>query len=478
MAKGAKKKTAWKGIQKRPSEVDRPASIASQDSRKTAESKEDSKKSKEIVSRSRSSSLTSDNFEDALSEEEDEEEDEDDDYFQDEDLEEEKKKKEVEKMKEMAIAQDKKRSISTKKEEVEKEQPQAAIAEEEPVKKNPSRMSFILPALQNHGFSDEDDDDDDVSLKDPSEIARQDDSKEKEEKEKEDQEKHVVGSSSSSSDIIAEIEALEVASTPITAAVSKPVVAAGGPVVEKAVVSEKPATYEPIPVERPYVPPTPIAVVPESKEEKHEELLESDKQSVADEIHTVEETSEHKEKIKATPTAIAASKDAMPAAIPTAAATEEVQLDEPTTKDTVQEKDEPATADHTDKSNSIQQTGAILSHEVSDSTTNGESTVSSSQEEAVSEKPAFNHLAAILPAVEESAKNVTTEKPKVVVKSDAHILPEDHDRAKYSREFEYPIEEPIDLDMFKDNVISIQAIDPKDIPVNNMKPYEQEKAGK
>ncbi len=59
--------------------------------------------------------------------------------------------------------------------------------------------------------------------------------------------------------------------------------------------------------------------------------MESDKQSVADEIHTVEETSEHKEKIKATPTAIAASKDAMPAAIPTAAATEEVQLDEPTT---------------------------------------------------------------------------------------------------------------------------------------------------
>lgn len=43
MAKGANKKTAWKGIQKRPSEVDRPASIASQDSRKTAESKEDSK---------------------------------------------------------------------------------------------------------------------------------------------------------------------------------------------------------------------------------------------------------------------------------------------------------------------------------------------------------------------------------------------------------------------------------------------------
>lgn len=43
MAKGANKKTAWKGIQKKANDVDRPASIASQDSRKTAESKDDSK---------------------------------------------------------------------------------------------------------------------------------------------------------------------------------------------------------------------------------------------------------------------------------------------------------------------------------------------------------------------------------------------------------------------------------------------------
>jgi len=43
MAKGANKKTAWKGIQKKASDADRPASIASQDSRKTAESKDDSK---------------------------------------------------------------------------------------------------------------------------------------------------------------------------------------------------------------------------------------------------------------------------------------------------------------------------------------------------------------------------------------------------------------------------------------------------
>ncbi|KAL0144179.1 tetratricopeptide repeat protein 39B-like protein [Mucor lusitanicus] len=467
MAKGANKKTAWKGIQKKANDVDRPASIASQDSRKTAESKDDSKKSKEVVTRSRSSSLTSDNFEDALSEEEDEEEDEDDDYFQDEDPEEEKKKKEVEKMKEMAIAQDKKRSTSAKKEEAAKEEPQVAVAaEEEPVKKNPSRMSFILPALQNHGFSDEDDDDDDASLKDPNEMAAQDDTKEEEKKEKDDQEKHAVGSSSSSSDLIAEIEALEVASTPI----AKPVTAAESSVIEKPAVSEKPATYEPIPVERPYVPPTPVATVPELKEQVPSEAA---KQSIPDEIHTAKEVSEHKEESKATP---AASVDEEPAAIPTGAAADEAQ---PTTEDTAkQEKEELTAANDTESSDSTQQTTTRSSHDASDEAPSSEAVAAPHQkeEEAEPEKPAFNHLAAILPAVEESVKNVTTEKPKVIVDSDAHIPPEDHDRAKYSREFEYPIEDPIDLDMFKDNVISIQAIDPKDIPVNNMKPYEQEKA--
>lgn len=43
MAKGANKKTAWKGIQKKQNDAARPASIASQDSRKTAESKDDLK---------------------------------------------------------------------------------------------------------------------------------------------------------------------------------------------------------------------------------------------------------------------------------------------------------------------------------------------------------------------------------------------------------------------------------------------------
>ena len=31
--------------------------------------------------------------------------------------------------------------------------------------------------------------------------------------------------------------------------------------------------------------------------------------------------------------------------------------------------------------------------------------------------------------------------------------------------------------MFRDNVIAIQSIDPKDIPINDLKPRQQEEAG-
>lgn len=49
MAKGANKKTAWKGIQKKSNDADRPASIASQDSRKTVESKDESKDESKVI---------------------------------------------------------------------------------------------------------------------------------------------------------------------------------------------------------------------------------------------------------------------------------------------------------------------------------------------------------------------------------------------------------------------------------------------
>ncbi|KAI8890300.1 hypothetical protein K501DRAFT_237334 [Backusella circina FSU 941] len=50
------------------------------------------------------------------------------------------------------------------------------------------------------------------------------------------------------------------------------------------------------------------------------------------------------------------------------------------------------------------------------------------------------------------------------------------ERATRSREFEHSIEDPIDLDMFRDNVITIQLVDTSNIPENKLTPREQEEA--
>ncbi|CEP15900.1 hypothetical protein [Parasitella parasitica] len=444
MAKNANKKTAWRGIQKKTNDGDRPASIASQESGKIT----DTKKSKEVATRSRSSSLTSDNFEDALSEEadEDEEEDEDDDYFQDEGPEKVKKKKEAERVKKMAIAQDRKKSAGNIDDSQEKEQ---AVEEEEgekPLNKDkPTRMSVILPALQNHRLSDDDDEGDNASILDAMETEKPEDAKAEREQNE---------SPSPPSDLVAVVEGLEVGSAPISTAAK-----VESPAIEESV-PERPATYEPIPAERPYAPPQPIAEHPEPSEK------EPNRQTHAVEILTIAEQPEHKEDNEATPAiATALAMEAPAAVIPI------TMIENGTTKDI----DDKSAIDHIDK-DTLDQQQSTTTRSSHDTLSTMESSSTVSQQEPQVEKPVFNHLAAILPAVEESAKHVITEKPKIVEAND-HISEEDYDRAKYSTEFEYPIEEPIDLDMFKDNVISIQAIDPKDIPVNNLKPYEQEKAG-
>ncbi|KAL0078047.1 hypothetical protein J3Q64DRAFT_1646431 [Phycomyces blakesleeanus] len=48
--------------------------------------------------------------------------------------------------------------------------------------------------------------------------------------------------------------------------------------------------------------------------------------------------------------------------------------------------------------------------------------------------------------------------------------------ARKERELEFPIEPPVDLDVFKDNTLAIQAIDIKSIPINDFTPRQQEKA--
>ncbi|CEI96153.1 hypothetical protein RMCBS344292_10320 [Rhizopus microsporus] len=355
--KGSNKKTIWKGIQKKSSEA---AIKKSQDT--------DQSSTKTDTIRSRSSSITSiDDFEDAVQDDIDDEDDEDDDYFQDE-----------------KISNEPEKPIETEqKQEKEQEQKQ----------EQPSEMSFILPALQNHGYVS--DEDDDVSLKDPNEpveeLPQLDEIKlEQEENPKDEKEEETIKDEEKEKpkdeqeEKVKEIEQLEVASTPIELKLGS---------------TEKPATYEPIPVEKPKVEQKKIEV--DVVEEKHD-------------IHTPELVPEHN-----------------------------------TSKNDVQEK-----------STAVEKITDSDEQDTSVSRTSGE-------------QP--NHLASILPAVEESLKNMSSST--TVKKSVEEELPsEDRERASRSREFEYSIEDPIDLDMFRDNVIAIQSIDPKDIPINDLKPRQQEEA--
>lgn len=76
-----------------------------------------------------------------------------------------------------------------------------------------------------------------------------------------------------------------------------------------------------------------------------------------------------------------------------------------------------------------------------------------------------DHLGAIIPVMEDSAREIIGESSEM-------------DRAAArSLEYEHPVEDPIDLDMFRDNVISIPTIDPKCVPINTLTPRDQEEAG-
>ena len=55
---------------------------------------------------------------------------------------------------------------------------------------------------------------------------------------------------------------------------------------------------------------------------------------------------------------------------------------------------------------------------------------------------------------------------------------DDYCRAAHSSEFEHSIEDPIDLDIFRDNTITVVDVNPKHIAVNKLNPREQEEAGK
>lgn len=336
-------------------------------------------------------------------------------------------------MKERAIEQDKLRSIE--KPDPVKEQ----VVEDEVVVKKPTRMSFILPALQNHGFSDEDSDDNE-SLKDPNE---------KEEEKLE--EKVVEVEETKKLDIVDEIEALEISSAPV---ITPPTV--------KTSTTEKPATYEPIPFERPYKPPVPITQTIDPEIETP--TVTPSEPIITEKAPPVVEKEEKKATMEDIQKEVEMAAVAV-AAVTATAATVEI-LTSPENQVTQEE--------HKEDFKSMIEHATDLNSPTTDDSGISVSKISQDDDRV------RNHLAAILPAVEEAVRDVTEKQNQVPQpsKMEHQILPEDRERANRSREFEYSIEDPIDLDMFRDNVIAIQAIDPKDIPINTFKPREQEVAGK
>ncbi|KAI9030142.1 hypothetical protein CLU79DRAFT_734276 [Phycomyces nitens] len=84
-------------------------------------------------------------------------------------------------------------------------------------------------------------------------------------------------------------------------------------------------------------------------------------------------------------------------------------------------------------------------------------------------------LGSILPAISDSLREYNNKEAKNSKESTEESLAKDID-SKKEREMEFPIEPPVDLDVFKDNTLAIQAIDIKSIPINDFTPRQQEVA--
>jgi hypothetical protein len=288
-------------------------------------------------------------------------------------------------------------------------------------KEKASRTSFILAALQSSTISDDEEDDgDDESLVDPNE---------KFERIREAEAKLSLQSESPVVQIDKTEQAQQTEDKPanIEAEVEELEVAS----------PTKPSTYEPIPFVRPPVKPVEKAIQ--------------------------EPATMTRDQIKAT------NNDSSNQPIES----ESGQIRDPESSDTDLDK----TLD----------SGIAIDHQNTRSSTD-DANISSDDE---TDDRGLQLLGAILPAVEQSVRAISEEKAKRLEKLaseppsqqpdspvEERIPSEERERANRSREFEYSIEDPIDLDMFRDNVIAIQSVDPKSIPVNILGPREQEQAGR
>ncbi|KAI8876024.1 hypothetical protein K501DRAFT_285739 [Backusella circina FSU 941] len=301
-------------------------------------------------------------------------------------------------------------------------------------KEKSSRTSFILAALQSSAISDEEEEDDDESLVDPNEklerireaeakLSSGADSKVTDPvtahvETNENQDKAVAATT----DLEAEVEALDIASPTI-----------------------KPSTYEPIPFVRPPVKPVEKAVIQEPSTITRDQIKAANSSSDSKELST----------------------------------------DPPM-------EGVSASSDITSNLDKTLDSGiAIDQHHHNTRSSTDDANVSSDDDDE-REGNGLQLLGAILPAVEQSVRAISEEKAKRQERlasteppaqqqpdspiEEERIPSEERERANRSREFEYSIEDPIDLDMFRDNVIAIQSVDPKSIPVNILSPREQEQA--
>ncbi|OBZ91293.1 Tetratricopeptide repeat protein 39C [Choanephora cucurbitarum] len=430
------KKSPWKAIQKKI-KPERPASIHSQESHQTissAEINDEKPKPQEMIHSSRSSTASNDLFEDALSLKEDPSKNEKSHHSR-QDIE----SKTVESEENISVEEASKRS-------------------------EPTRMSLILPALQSYETSD-DDSGEEEEEKNTFVVKQVDGQEETKEKDSSSPLKQTELSS------IAEVEALGIASPPSPSRLSKPI------------------TYEPIPTERTQV--------------LTNEIEETDQNHTVQSNHVTQDEPEEQANIPSSPLPTAdLSKNELKITeadqkqpvlterqnvadeqIDLKTVLAESVLNEENTAPAVDEKqasqepksDANASAVIETKNDTIEK--GAEKDELGSSETIEDKSDDTEHKEERDESIVAQHLAAILPAVEESVKAISEEQsklPKPSKRNSQRSEEEEQQRASRSREYERSIEDPIDLDLFKDNTIVIQAIDPKDIPANNLKPHEQE----
>ncbi|KAI7871636.1 hypothetical protein BDF14DRAFT_1079048 [Spinellus fusiger] len=87
-----------------------------------------------------------------------------------------------------------------------------------------------------------------------------------------------------------------------------------------------------------------------------------------------------------------------------------------------------------------------------------------------------DHLGSVLPEIADSIRiqDAYTNKPLPII--DHEAISKEESMAAGDKAMKHPIEEPVDLDVFADNVAAIKEVDVRSIPINDLSPQKQAKA--